>query len=966
MFIEKLTETASLLLCLILLTTTSLNAGDTGKLAGKITDSESGEPLVGCNVIITGKWAGDVEEPLNLFLGSSTDMEGDYYILNIPPGEYTVKASYVGYQPQIITRVQIKIDITTRLDFQLSLQSIQTEEVVVKAFSTTKVEIDVTATKQTYNISQMEGIAGVADIADILELQADVIDDHFRGGRVGEALYLIGGGTIVNPLDKKRAFNPIVIGLEQVEVYTSGFSAEYGNAQSGVVNMVAKEGGNQWESRLEMSTTPPQYKTWNGSPYSPQNLYFYNTLLNTEVWLAENPTQPGRSLFDPGYGFGSVYLPERNVWPPNPLKLEDSLKIARLGQISWMQSIRSAGLEYDNTYDYRVDFSTGGPLSDKLKIFIAGRENKSWPIIPTPNADLSRQLITNFSYQANANNKLKFRVIYDYKFANILTSNWLRWLFDRTFSVSKSSQITTQFGADWQHILNPSTYFDVRFSMLNTSLEEKVELLAPGQFIEEYANKTNWVDYTGPSAHRVGRLNDDSGDDKTRSYDFSGSFTNQVNKQNLIKAGLQFTYYDLNVNRDMNFFDAGGYRKVQFEAFPYEGALFVQDKLEFEGLIANVGLRLDFYNLNASYFADIYSPLRNPYYDESKPYLERGFYYDQDLAAKEESKLYSKLQPRIGISFPISEYSVFHINYGTFTQRPSFSQIFYSQVTRFNEIEILGNPRLKPENTKAYDIGLVNSFPIGIKLDVSAYYKDVTNLVQTAYYFDQQQTVYRTYINRDYADIKGFHVSVEMTESQIKGYIRYNYEAATGKSSNDLNAPVTYFENPAVGQEAIELPDPEDVYLDYDRTHKAVVNLRYKTPKTFGFNLGNFYPLADLNFSVTFKLYTGRPYTYDVTGQGLKFNKRTPTERDLRLRIEKSVPLGKNNLVIYGEGFNLLNQEIYHYSRTFDSERNTVRWENQRENVLVYDEYIPYVTDQSVYLLSNLPRYFRFGIIYKF
>ncbi|MFC2084554.1 TonB-dependent receptor domain-containing protein [Bacteroidota bacterium] len=957
-----------LLLIFLLFSSLSKNvfAGETGKIAGKIIDSATGETLIGANVIILSRWVDGDEQPLDIIMGASTDIEGEYFILNIPPGLYSVKASYVGYRAEIFTKVQVNVDKTTNVDFQLTQEEVRTDEVVITAYSPRTVEPDVTATKQVYNIRDIQSIAGVADITDILALQADVVDDHFRGGRVGESLYLMSGGSIVNPMNNRRAFNPIVTGLEQVEVYTSGFSAEYGNAQSGVVNMITREGGNKWETRLEFAANPPYYKTWAGSPYSTGNLDFYNTLENVEAWLEENPTQPGKPLYDAGYGFGPLYLPPRNVWPPNPLMKSDSLYIARLGQISWLQSIRDVGLEYDNQMDYRLDFTIGGPISKNLKIFVAGRQNLESPIVPTPEDNTGRQVMGNLSYQMNESNKLKFRFVYDYQFENEFNSNWVRWLFERTFSVTKFVQNSLQYGLSWNHIFNNSTFMDIKLNILDVLSEDRIELLTDSQFLEEYSNSTNWVDYTGPSYHRVGRLVDDRGTQQVYTYDFNGSITTQINKNNLIKAGLQFTYYDVDVEQEMNVTNEGSFRDVNFTAFPYEGSLYLQDKMEFGGFIANIGLRFDFYNFNEDFYADEFSPLRNPDYDESLPYLERGLYYDPDLAATVKSKLFTRLQPRIGLSFPLTETTVFHLNYGTFTQRPNFNQIFYSQITMFNEIEILGNPRLKPENTKAYDVGLVNAFPYGLKLDVSAYYKDVTNLVESAYFYDEQQSVYRTYKNRDYADIKGFHVSLEKSEGSFRGYLRYNFESSTGKSSNDLNAPVIYFENPPEGQEPIELPDPEDVFLDYDRTHKAIVNLRYLTSPEAGFAIGDFYPIGNMSFSTTFRVYTGRPYTWDETGQGLKFNQRTPNEHDLRFRIEKRIKLNNTTLTIYGEGFNLLNEKVYHYSRTFDHERNTPRWENDRENILTYDEYYPYVTSQEVYLLNNQPRHFRLGVIVRF
>jgi len=612
-----------------------------------------------------------------------------------------------------------------------------------------------------------------------------------------------------------------------------------------------------------------------------------------------------------------------------------------------------------NLYPKPGDFVVPNQKTSVYSTTTAARINSEAPKVPLTDSDLEFQIMSNFTYQLNKDNRFGFRFIYNKVNESYLNSNWLRWLFDRTFYVTKRRENTLQYSFSWNHILDASTVIDVKFNVLDSYTENRIELLQDGQFLEEYSNGTNWVDYTGPSNHTMTKLNDDRGEEQTYSYDFTASVLSQMGKYNLVKAGLQFTYYELLVNREMNVTNEGAFRKINFNAYPYEGGIYIQDKLELAGLIANLGLRFDFYNFNTGFYSDIYAPLRNPNYDPSLPYLERGQYYDPELAATEETKLYTRLQPRLGFSFPLSESTVFHLNYGTFTQRPAFNYVFYSQVTTFNEIEILGNPRLKPENTKAYDIGFVQAFPFGMKLDVGAYYKDVSDLIETAYFYDEQQSIYRTYINRDYADIKGFSVNIEQTIGEVRGYLRYNYEAATGKSSNSLDAPVTFFENPPEGQESIELPDPGDVYMDYDRTHKLVANLRYLTAKDIPV-------IGSMSFSVTFRYFTGRPYTWDVTGKGLKYNQRTPTENDIRMRIEKRFSVGKTNMTLYVEGFNLLNEEVFNYSRTFNNDLNTPKWENERDLILVYDEYYPYTTDQSVYLLTNLPRHFRIGAIVKF
>jgi len=950
-------------------------AGETGKLAGRVSDISNGNPLVGTNIIITAEWINGKEVPLQNMLGAATDIYGDYFIINVRPGLYTVKVTYVGYQEEHRTGVKVTIDKSTSLNFELLPRALSGEEVIVTAFQEAKVEMDVTATKSTYSFSDVENIAGVSDISGILELQADVVDDHFRGGRLGESTYILGGTTIINPLNNNRAFRPIVSGIEQVEVYTSGFSAEYGNAQSGVVNMVAKEGRKVWDTKFEMSSNQPYYKTWGGSLYNTDNLYFFKTLSDLEEWLKENPTQPGRKLYDPGYGFGPAYLVQEITFPPTPLLHEDTLKIAKLGQIQWMQSVQDAGLEYKDLRDYRVDFSTGGPISKNSTIFMASRYNITHPKIPTPNPDRNIQILSNYVYRPNSSNKLKMSYMLNLMQENVIGSAWTRWMFDRTLSVSQIRSRSEQLGFDWMHVFNPSTFMNIQLTQLNLTEKQNMELIQEDELVVDYTTSSNWVDYTGPSTHRVGRPEDDRGEEASRTTNFSGSITSQINKANLLKTGFQYYSYFVSVDREQNAYSLGNIRHLFYEYSPYEGAVYMQDKIEFDGIIANLGLRFDFFNLNTDFYSDIYSPTRNPEYDPSLPYSERGQYYDTSLALKEDAKPYYRLQPRIGISFPVTETSVFHLNYGTFSQRPNFTQLIGQRY--YENLILYGNPRLKPEYTTSYDVGLVKGLPWKLRIDISGYYKDVKNLVERAYFWDEQQSVNATYVNRDYADVKGFHVSMERYSGSLRGYLRYNYEVATGKSSNDLDVPVIYFEVPDPVFGSIKLPDPEDVFLDYDRTHKAVINVRYKTKDKSGFSIGNLYPFGGVSLSTTMRISTGRPYTWDESGQGLKYNQRTPLEREMKLRLEKRIKFNSVDLTFYCEGFNLLNEPIYNYSRTFNSDKNTHRWEQQKQydkdgvetftdeypyEFLTYEEYSPYITDQRVYLLSNQPRRFRLGL----
>ena len=222
-----------------------LFVGETGKIAGRVIAKRTGEPLPGANIVLVGTNR-----------GAATDVNGDYFIINLPPGVYQVRAGFVGYQTEIRSEVRVIVDKTTRVDFSLNEEAIAGQEVVVVAYRPETVEKDLTTTRTTYDVDDITDLAGINDVGDIISLQADVVDGHFRGGRTGEAVYLVNGATLINPLSNSQAFEPLAIGLQRVEVYTSGFSAEYGNVQSGVINMVAKEGRqDEWETFLDVATT---------------------------------------------------------------------------------------------------------------------------------------------------------------------------------------------------------------------------------------------------------------------------------------------------------------------------------------------------------------------------------------------------------------------------------------------------------------------------------------------------------------------------------------------------------------------------------------------------------------------------------------------------------------------------------------------------------------------------------------
>src|SRR5574341_16308 len=234
----------------------TLSAQNVGKIAGTVAEAKTGNPLPGANVIIVGTT-----------MGAASDLNGEYYILNVPPGRYELRTSIIGFEAMKVVDVIVNVGRTTNIDFKLAEALLEMGEVVVQAVRP-EVERDKTSTSEIVRFDEVQALPGIRDISDVIGLAADVTDGHFRGGREGEEYYLLQGMGIVNPLDRSSAFLPIMSGVEEVEVITSGFGAQYGNAQSGVVNISMKEGDRQvWRTRLESRVRAPGRKHFGPSVF---------------------------------------------------------------------------------------------------------------------------------------------------------------------------------------------------------------------------------------------------------------------------------------------------------------------------------------------------------------------------------------------------------------------------------------------------------------------------------------------------------------------------------------------------------------------------------------------------------------------------------------------------------------------------------------------------------------------------
>ncbi|MGA3287310.1 MAG: TonB-dependent receptor [Bacteroidota bacterium] len=951
---------------LTLLISGMLSAQTSGKISGVVTDAVTGEPLIGANIVVLGT-----------SMGAATDIEGTFFMINIPAGKYDLQASMIGYDKMVQLGVIVNSGRTTTADFKIKPTTIEQEAVTVEA-TRPDVEPEKTSTSSIIRSEDVQQLAGMRDVGDVIGLAADVTDGHFRGGRSGEELYTLQGMGITNPLDNSTGLLPIMSAVEEVEVVTSGFGAQYGNAQSGVVNISMKEGkADKWHSYAEVNTTLPANRYFGGNPYSVSDNRYLQTMLNDTTWYNASTGKSNRIAM--GVAANSL--------------ANDSVVQIAMARALWLQSKRYLNnTSYKNNLDYSVEFSTGGPIADNVRMFLALYSITSWPELIVEHPDVQQQIMGNIVADMGHNATLRFSAAYSQNNTNqfpnqnnVPIPGFYNYLWDDILSIQRQSITNQQAGIRFTQAVSQRTFYEVKLSTLQTRMR-----LGSTPFASDYvdslrANILYWgtvmmqAAKNPPDGLNFGGGNTTFQDEKSQTVSLDASLTSQVTKSHLLDAGIQANYYTIDVNDRLSMGNNYPVYDI-YSAHPLEASLFVQDKMEFEGMIANIGLRWDLWDENSYSASNLYAPYyQNPYSTDTTgklTYLGSG-------ALNQKVPIVGRLQPRIGISFPISVSTVFHLNYGSFMQRPAFQYLLDSRNTMYQinsptpvNANRLGNPTLKPQITNSYDVGVMLGFGEGLTLDVSGYYKNVKDLIQQATFGTASGSLaYTTWINRDYANIRGFRLILNKRSGDLFGSVNYQYSYATGKSSTVGSSPPIFYYS-------VPVTDSKDILLDFDRTHNILINLGYATQEKWGFAIGKTYPLGDIVVSSNSFLRSGRPYTlYGSTGGVVINNMRSPWEYNTNLKISKRFrDFFGVTATLYMEVFNLFDNRIFNYNYVFqlttagEQNQNAVLYNTlpiDAQNGLRYlndaKQNFAYLgLDKDFLLYSNQPRSFHLGFSIDF
>ena len=768
-----------------------LFGGTTGKLVGTLIDADSGEPLIGANIFLTGT-----------MLGAASNENGNYVILNIPPGTYEVRYSFIGYETVVVEDVRIIVDQTTTIDLRMRTGSLLLDEVVVTAESPL-IQRDLTSTISVIRREDIESLP-VARFTDLLALQAGVVGSgsrlHIRGGRSNEVAFLIDGMLVKDPLLGGLATQINNDAIQEMSLLSGTFNAEYGNAMSGIVNIVTRDGLDQFHGRIEARSSEFGIERYSQFGQKRVNGNLSGPLLHSNVrFFVSGETDRRGSYLPFGYDNSDTFF-------------------SKITLLSFSKA--------------RVSITNRGSKGDRQGY------NHRWKYIPD------------------------------------------QYLRTRTDSWHSVFNLT--------HTLANNMFYDVRMSYFNQGyysgidkdtsdylpVSERVYLSEAGNGFEFYG-KADPVELT---------------DSRTSTIEFKGDLVWQIGMHNEIKTGIQYKRHRLRLyniyDPKRNFPYINDYRTE-----PYEFAAYIQDKIEFPFLVINLGLRFDYVHGNVTY-------RDNP--------LETGTLINV--------KARSQLSPRIGIAHPISERTKLHFAYGHFFQNPDFQYLYENSQYDLNVREpLFGQPNLDAQRTTAYEVGLAHQFTEHIALNVTAYYKDVTGLIGTRYYFpfeDGRYTGYTLYVNEDYANMRGFEINFDMKPtSYFYGGFTYTFSVAKGNASSETeHYPGT--------QKSTLL-----YYLDFDKTHVFNASGTLRIPKGEGPRLLGMPVFERTDFSLIVRASSGYPYTPGGRDIGfvVKNSLRQPGNYLVDLKINREIPLtGGTYVNVFTEILNLTNHRniFYVYSDT--------------------------------------------------
>ena len=864
-----------------------------GKISGKVVDAESGEGLPGANVTIVGT-----------NYGAAASLEGDYYIINVPPGTYDIRAQFIGYNALTVTNVSVNVNRTTDVPFNLSTAIIEGQEVVIEASKVSQKK-DQTSSIRNVNSETMD-ILPVESVGSVVSLQAGVVAGHFRGGRHDEVAYMIDGMQVTNAYSNAgQSVNVEADAVEEVEVIKGTFNAEYGNAMSGIVNAITKSGSNSFHGAA--SGFLGNYITSHDDIFLGLEAGDVARRQDYKVQLS-GPVLKNRLAFFIDYRY------------------QDNK-----GEHNGIRRFNPNDISFFNSPDPSQWFSQASGDSS---------------IVPM-NWGINHNLTSKLTWNASNDFKIQGLYIYNQGEGQGYDRDYKYRPDGRSIGYSNSHMAALTFN----HMLTQSMFYEAKLKYTDSwdasYLFENPE--DPGYIHDSFDGNT------GPGYYYGGQSRNHNLRD---TYELQGKIdaTWQLNKNHSLKAGADYRQTELNViNRSVrNWYELydptniGQYRATVlgdssgssdiYNKTPIDFAAYLQDKMEFDEMVINFGIRYDYFDPQTLYPTD----RRNPVNLIQGEGISQTSYIDADTKAQ--------LSPRLGLSYQLGKAALLRFSYGHFFQRPAYQRFYQNNsllVSPSNFGTQQGNPQLRAQKTVQYEIGLWQELMTNMGLEVSLFYRDIYDLLSMDVVYTYNAQIYGLYTNLDYGNAKGLEVTYDWAYDKFYVNANYTLQYTRGNADN----PTTTFDRAGGNMD----PIPRLIPMSWDQRH------------TFNTSVG--YTTQSWSLSATGRYGSGTPYTLsplpESTLSGVLLypnNAQKPSTYSVDVYGYYNIPIAggmkvKFELYIY----NLLDtlNEYGVYGRTgraytniiLDSER-----ENYRSNFSTIEEYN---ANPSMY---SSPRMIKFGM----
>jgi outer membrane receptor protein involved in Fe transport len=798
----------------------------TGSLTGSILDASNGEALIGASIVLVGTYN-----------GTSADVNGNYVISNIKPGDYQVKVQFIGYETKLYNEISIKAGETRTLDVKLREQTESLQEVTVVGRKS-QVNLELAASEVSIKADDIDDM-NARDVKEVLEMQAGVLKTQdglqIRGARVYETEYIVDGISAQDPLAGTGFGVDVSSGaVASVDLITGGAGAEYGGGSSGVVNTKIREGGEKFEfsgswqrdnlgnidgatsfntDRVELSLGTPLSKN------KKFTLFTNLSTLHTDEYFGATANQLNSSLFTENPEF---WAPRQTNSYTNTIKLAYKIKAGtkitltnqhslninqntRTLQIVGFDAILTPGFQYDRSLNLD-NATTYTHHSNLTALNVNHLISKNWGI-----SFSAGRLFTNLRADANG----------------------------RPFRTETVDQILDEENiiTDPVQVFNPGDPRGIYFVLPGNGLVNNggISSIWHDHYASEYTLKAK-ATYIPSNVHSMSF----GWQHAFKEYQWVDVYRPWVGAPIRIDENTVTPSISIGSSNDI------------WLVKPQDGGIFYQDKITYKGIIATLGLRLNYWAPGT--FAD------NAVADPSAPVIDqvRSDYLDKttEIAGL---RWKARLLPKINVSFPVTENNVLYFNYGHSMRLPHPRFMYAGLDPLYQDrsfLSSLGNPDLDPEVNVSYEIGLKSLVTKDLGVTFTAYNNNRFDYIVSRSVLVADQTgrpVTKTfYINQDYAKIYGIELGVNYRIGKyLRTFSNVGYQVARGKSNSARESALQIEQNGEVSLTT-------EQFLAFDRPWNINTGIIFEPDSTLpiaGLNL------TGLNIYLSYQYTSGFRYT---------------------------------------------------------------------------------------------------------